>query len=434
MKSSKSNNSKPLSKDLEKSKEKTESVKSKPKNEKEAVINNISKLESNNNDSSYMNNLDQNNTKQEKIDVISEKIEKSEVKNKIENESIVNKTISKPKEQSNKDLLIELEDKVTNLERNLKEMNLKVGNTSEEKLKIKEEIETITISNNLIQEKFNERVITKVKNAFSKELDSASVKIVNLEKENDDLKRQIQLLTEDKKELKEILNLKERAIENLNEIIIKSNNDYSTMKDSYDDILRENEKQRMVIEQRDKVINDQKIELEEIKMVIGRLTEVRIILNKYFSSYFENFTPNEKRIINDVQNQLGNIEPEELGFQKENNVSQRKQENIRTNINKVNQTNTDYDNISINKQANKRSINNPYEDNNQKFNNINNQNKKNNLNDIPVDNSRFQSSQEQTNNNANKRISTINSQNQGINKSGGYNPDDDFWYENRRKK
>ena len=38
----------------------------------------------------------------------------------------------------------------------------------------------------------------------------------------------------------------------------------------------------------------------ELRGVIGKLTEVRVILNKYFSSHFGNFTAQEKEIIQSV--------------------------------------------------------------------------------------------------------------------------------------
>ena len=42
--------------------------------------------------------------------------------------------------------------------------------------------------------------------------------------------------------------------------------------------------------------------MNELRGVIGKLTEVRVILNKYFSSHFENFTAQEKEIIASVNN------------------------------------------------------------------------------------------------------------------------------------
>ena len=41
---------------------------------------------------------------------------------------------------------------------------------------------------------------------------------------------------------------------------------------------------------KDNSIKNYKKEIEEMRNVIGKLTEVRVILNKYFSINFENFT------------------------------------------------------------------------------------------------------------------------------------------------
>ena len=56
------------------------------------------------------------------------------------------------------------------------------------------------------------------------------------------------------------------------------------------------------IQQKDNVISDQRKKINELRGVIGKLTEVRVILNKYFSSHFENFTAQEKEIIKSVNN------------------------------------------------------------------------------------------------------------------------------------
>ena len=53
---------------------------------------------------------------------------------------------------------------------------------------------------------------------------------------------------------------------------------------------------------KDNAISDQRKKINELRGVIGKLTEVRVILNKYFSSHFENFTAQEKEIIKSVNN------------------------------------------------------------------------------------------------------------------------------------
>ncbi len=43
-------------------------------------------------------------------------------------------------------------------------------------------------------------------------------------------------------------------------------------------------------EKKDEKIKQLENELSDMKNVISKLTEIRVILNKYFSSHFENFT------------------------------------------------------------------------------------------------------------------------------------------------
>ena len=44
-------------------------------------------------------------------------------------------------------------------------------------------------------------------------------------------------------------------------------------------------------------ISNLESEVEDLKQVIAKLTDSRIILNKYFSTHFENFSEEEKNLI-----------------------------------------------------------------------------------------------------------------------------------------
>ena len=46
--------------------------------------------------------------------------------------------------------------------------------------------------------------------------------------------------------------------------------------------------------------------VEDMKQVIAKLTDARVILNKYFSAHYENFTKEEKKLIQEVE---GNVFP-----------------------------------------------------------------------------------------------------------------------------
>lgn len=82
---------------------------------------------------------------------------------------------------------------------------------------------------------------------------------------------------------------------------------------------------------KDDTIKQLKNEIEDMRNVIGKLTEVRVILNKYFSVNFENFrqnyyklSPQERRVINDVQK---SVENDKYGYNKkdpQNNMNSEK--------------------------------------------------------------------------------------------------------------
>ena len=78
--------------------------------------------------------------------------------------------------------------------------------------------------------------------------------------------------------------------------------EYEFMNKNYDDVSKENVELNKQIQQKNNTINEQKKKINELRGVIGKLTEVRVILNKYFSSHFENFSAQEKEIIASVNN------------------------------------------------------------------------------------------------------------------------------------
>ena len=74
------------------------------------------------------------------------------------------------------------------------------------------------------------------------------------------------------------------------------------MQKNYDEVSKKNININKEIQQRNNEIGDKRKKINELRGVIGKLTEVRVILNKYFSSHFEHFTAQEKEIIKSVNN------------------------------------------------------------------------------------------------------------------------------------
>jgi hypothetical protein len=64
----------------------------------------------------------------------------------------------------------------------------------------------------------------------------------------------------------------------------------NNLKKANENLLIENTSIRNSNTKKDEQISNLDTELNEMRNVLGKLTEIRVILNKYFSSHFENFT------------------------------------------------------------------------------------------------------------------------------------------------
>ena len=92
---------------------------------------------------------------------------------------------------------------------------------------------------------------------------------------------------------------REKKIENDIENI---KSEYEFLQKNYDEVSKKNININKEIQQRNNEIGEKRKKINELRGVIGKLTEVRVILNKYFSSHFEHFTAQEKEIIRNVNN------------------------------------------------------------------------------------------------------------------------------------
>jgi len=100
-------------------------------------------------------------------------------------------------------------------------------------------------------------------------------------------------------------------------------NELQFLKESYDDVIKENNEYRNSCETKDKTIKNLDTELKEMKNVIEKLTEIRVILNKYFSSHFENFTPQERKIIQQVGVPDNNSQDKHVSFKQPEMVKEK---------------------------------------------------------------------------------------------------------------
>jgi chromosome segregation ATPase len=116
------------------------------------------------------------------------------------------------------------------------------------------------------------------------------------------------------KEMQDHINQLTQSNKNLENSNYDLKDELKFLKESYDDLLKENNEYRNSSETKDKTIKNLDTELKEMKNVIEKLTEIRVILNKYFSSHFENFTPQERKIIQQVGVQDNNVHDKHVSF------------------------------------------------------------------------------------------------------------------------
>lgn len=81
---------------------------------------------------------------------------------------------------------------------------------------------------------------------------------------------------------------------------------YEILKEGYEDALKENQRLKKDEDEKTVKIGTLEVEIEDMKQVIAKLTDARIILNKYFSAHYENFTEEEKKLIQEIE---GNVFP-----------------------------------------------------------------------------------------------------------------------------
>lgn len=152
----------------------------------------------------------------------------------------------------------------------------------------------------------NQEISTKIKSQFQTDFNNAEETInqtnsecAQLEKDIEELHRKI--LEYEAQSNNRILAYRKRLKE-YNEL----KHQYEILKEGYDDAAKENLSLKKNDDERKAKIATLGTEIDDMKVVIAKLTDARIILNKYFSSHYENFTEEEKRLIAQIE---GNVFP-----------------------------------------------------------------------------------------------------------------------------
>ena len=202
----------------------------------------------------------------------------------------------------NAEKLRELESQMTNIEKAIEEIKLKqIKNKIDEKVS-KEEINKLYQETQKIYEEYNRQLKLRVNDKFIEIFDEIAGRIYDSELKREALEDKKYELTQVLKEFQKYNADDEEREKKMDNDIATIKSEYEFLTKNYDDVSKENVELNKKIQQQNNVINDQKKKINELRGVIGKLTEVRVILNKYFSSHFENFTAQEKEIIASINN------------------------------------------------------------------------------------------------------------------------------------
>ena len=202
----------------------------------------------------------------------------------------------------NAEKLRELEAQMTMIEKQIEEIKLKTTkNKIDEKLS-KEEINKLYQETEKIYEEYNKSLKDRVNDKFIDIFDELAERIYDSQLKREELEDKKYDLTETYNEFKKYNGDDEEREKKIDNDIATIKSEYEFLNKNYDAVTKDNVELNKQIQQKNNVINDQKKKINELRGVIGKLTEVRVILNKYFSSHFENFTAQEKEIIASVNN------------------------------------------------------------------------------------------------------------------------------------
>ena len=187
---------------------------------------------------------------------------------------------------------------LTSITNNVKE---KVDGEVEEISGLKTDILNIKNDSELKLAESNKLITDKIKNQFQGELSDGEARIQENEQICEELSKEIQELYVKINELdgeanKKIVayRIKQREYDDLL-------HQFNLLKESFNDTSNENERLKKTLEERNLQSATLDSEIEDLKQVIAKLTDARVILNRYFSIHYENFTEEEKKLIGEIE-------------------------------------------------------------------------------------------------------------------------------------
>ena len=307
--------------------------------------------------------------------------------------------------------------KLGEFEKSIQELNTitsnvktKVDGELEEIVGLKTDLLNIKNDSELKLAESNQTITSKIKQQFQTELTAGETKIQQNQQKCEELSKEIEELYLRISQHDTEANQKIKAYRSKKLEFDELSRQFSLLKESFNDTANENERLNKLLEERNLKAKTLDVEIDDMNQVIAKLTESRLILNRYFTNHYENFTEEEKKLIAEIE---GNTLP---GYYNNNPVPPEidNNENTSEQIENINKPNIDIMNFS--------------KKNNYGFGNTNN--KMRNTGKI-MNEEEYTNYQGQLRSRAPPQVSTSQKKQNRFNRNY-VGPDDDYWYEKNK--
>ena len=202
--------------------------------------------------------------------------------------------------------LADFEVRINSLEEKTGKVNSTISEDTEKMKELKNQMQENKDEIATKLKESNDEIETKLREQFKKDIEYGENLYTSniqgseqLEKEIEELHNKIFELENNSNTKLTIYRKKQKELDDLK-------HQYELLKESYDDAAKENMSLRKDLDTRNLNINGLENEIEDLKIVISKLIDSRKILNKFFATHYENFTEEEKKLIQEIE---GNIFP-----------------------------------------------------------------------------------------------------------------------------
>ena len=191
--------------------------------------------------------------------------------------------------------LSEFEKSIQELTAIASNVKTKVDGEIEEIVGYKTDLLNIKNDSDLKLAESNQQITSKIKQQFQQELSQGEAQIQQNEQISEELSKEIDNLyikiSEcDSEANKKIITYRAKKRE-YDELFRQ----FSLLKESFNDTANENLRLNKVLEERNLKTKTLDTEIEDMNQVIAKLTESRVILNRYFTKHYENIKEEEKK-------------------------------------------------------------------------------------------------------------------------------------------